>query len=833
MLNSLSGEFIGRSLSVLASGGRFVEIGKRGIWSPAQVAEVRPDVAYHVLALDEWMLSDPVSLGATLRKLMQRVEAGELQPIRPMVFPLTEATTAFRFMQQARHIGKIVLRMPKRLTGVLRPNASYLVTGGLGGLGLLTAQRLAERGARNVVLIGRNAPRDEARRIIAEIEAIGTRIVTMQADVSVADDVARVLEEISRTLPPLRGIVHSAGLLDDGVLLNQTRVRFDNVLAPKVAGAWNLHQQTETVPLDFFVLYSSLGSLLGPAGQGNYAAANAFLDGLAQQRRSRGLPTLAINWGAWNEVGIVATAAACRRTCRAGGDRFGLRAGRAGASLTLGAAQMVVAPSDWSRLASRDRNSFLNRLVDEARSAATHRREAKPTSDLSARLHCGSARGSGPNCWWRTCSGRWRGYSAGTATPCPIAARDFPSLGSTPSWRSSCAIGYRPTLTVRQLSATTVFDHPTVEALAAHLADKLALATPAAVPTRPERIARPDDPIAVVGLSCRFPGGDNPEAFWRLLEQGREAIGEIPRDRWDIDAYYDPDPAAPGKMYVRRGGFLEGIDRFDAAFFGIVPREAVSLDPQQRLLLEVAWEALEHAGLAAERLAGSRTGVFIGICVSDYASVCWRAGQAAVDAYLSTGTALSVAAGRLSYLLGLQGPSLAIDTACSSSLVAVHQACRSLRSGECDRALAGGVNLMLTPATTINFCKARMLAPDGRCKTFDAAADGYVRGEGCGVVVLKRLCDAQRDGDRVLALIRGSAVNQDGRSGGLTVPNGPAQQAVIREAPGRRRRRCRTRSATSRRTAPGTSLGDPIEVQALPRPSAKAGRRTRRCCSAP
>src|SRR6202046_4443941 len=293
-----------------------------------------------------------------------------------------------------------------------------------------------------------------------------------------------------------------------------------------------------------------------------------------------------------------------------------------------------------------------------------------------------------------------------------------------------------------------------------------------------------DGSIAVVGMACRFPGGvDCPQAFWQLLAEGRHAITEIPGDRWNAAEHFDPLEDKPGKMYSCHGGFLDRIDEFDAALFGISRREANGLDPQQRLLLESSWEALERAGLDPTGQTGSRTGVYVGISTSDYLQLGVRRNDLTlIDAYAGTGNAFSVAAGRLSYVYGFQGPSMAWDTACSSSLVSLHLACRSLRSGECDMALAAGVSLILQPDTSISFSKAHMLAADGRCKTFDAAADGYVRGEGCGVVVLKRLRDAQRDGDRVLAVIRGSAVNQDGASSGLTVPNGPAQERVVREA---------------------------------------------------
>jgi acyl transferase domain-containing protein len=292
------------------------------------------------------------------------------------------------------------------------------------------------------------------------------------------------------------------------------------------------------------------------------------------------------------------------------------------------------------------------------------------------------------------------------------------------------------------------------------------------------------EPIAIVGMGCRFPGGaNNPELFWQILKQGVDTIQEVPPERWNADDYYDSNPETPGKMYTRQGGFLDvGVDAFDAEFFGLAPREVVNMDPQQRLLLEVSWEALEQAGYASGKLNGSQTGVFVGITTNDYAQQAMFKETTGIDIYTATGNALNVAAGRLSYNLGLQGPSMAIDTACSSSLVAVHLACQSLRTGECSMALAGGVSLILSPEVTIAMSKLRALAADGCCKTFDAAADGYGRGEGCGIVLLKRLSDAIADDDNILAVIKGSAVNQDGRSSGLTVPNGLAQQAVIRAA---------------------------------------------------
>ncbi|MCP5327332.1 MAG: SDR family NAD(P)-dependent oxidoreductase [Sinobacteraceae bacterium] len=323
------------------------------------------------------------------------------------------------------------------------------------------------------------------------------------------------------------------------------------------------------------------------------------------------------------------------------------------------------------------------------------------------------------------------------------------------------------------------------------------------------------EPIAIVGIGCRFPGdADTPEKYWKLLRDGVDAVTEVPGDRWDIDALYDPDPEAPGKMSTRWGGFIGPVDGFDAHFFGISPREAQSMDPQQRLVLETAWRALEHAGISPPRLEGSRTAVYLGLSAGDYYQLLREAGSRGFDAYTASGTAHSIASGRLSYVLGLRGASVSIDTACSSSMVAIHHAVQSLRQGDCNLALAGGVNLILGPDVTIALSKSHMMAPDGRCKAFDARADGFVRGEGCGILVLKRVSDAQADGDRIIALIRGSAANQDGRSNGLTAPSGPAQEAVLRDALADAR--CEPGDiGFVEAHGTGTSLGDPIELQAL------------------
>ncbi len=371
-------------------------------------------------------------------------------------------------------------------------------------------------------------------------------------------------------------------------------------------------------------------------------------------------------------------------------------------------------------------------------------------------------------------------------------------------------VGELETWIGQSLSPTLAWDYPSIESLSNFLAGE----------TTGERASHESaavaEPIAIIGMGCRFPGARTLDEYWNVMIDRVDAVREIPSDRWNVEEFFDKDADAPGKMVTRWGGFVDGIDQFDPQFFGISPREAARMDPQQRMLLETTWEALENAGLSSEKIAGSKTGVFVGIGGTDYSQIYRRFDNSIeyLDAYCGTGNALSIAANRISYILDLRGPSLSVDTACSSALVAIHYAAQSLRQRDCDVAIAGGVNAILSPEVTIAFSKARMLSPDGRCKTFDADANGYVRGEGCGVVVFKRLADAVRDGDQILAVLRGTAVNQDGKTTGITAPNGPAQKECVRAALDQAGLEARDLTYIEAHGT-GTPLGDPIEVNAL------------------
>lgn len=698
----------------------------------------------------------------------------------------------------------------------VRGDATYLVTGGLGAIGLATAAHLAELGARHIVLTSRRTAAGAAQeRIDALVAQYGCDIRVHSADVADPHDVARLLQTVSAGSPPLAGIVHAAGEIGTTPIAELDDAEIDRVFAGKVWGAWHLMEATADTALDFFVSTSSIASVWGGFGQTAYAAANAFLDGLAWQLRGRGVTAVAVNFGPW--AAGMADAHARDRLEQRGIRALSPTDALAGLTDAVAAptAQTVVARIDWARFLplyqQAGRRGFLADLERELPSAATAATGPAGRSPLVERLSAAPVQQRR-----RLMIDFLRGAVAEVTRVDAGEIREdagFFDIGMD----SLMAVELRQRIEQalgKQIPATLAMDHPRLSDAADYLlGDILGFDDPAARPAQVTVTARSDEPIAVVAVSCRFPGAPNPEAFWDVLAGGVDAIREVPEDRFDIDEFYDPDPDTPGKTYTRFGGFLDGIDEFDPEFFGISPREAVWIEPQQRLMLETVWEGLERAGYSPHALRGSRTGVFVGVAANEYAHLLSAESIDKIEPHFITGNALNAISGRVAFALGFEGPAVAVDTACSSALVAVHQACQALHSGDCDLALAGGVNVLLSPVTVVAASRARMLSPVGRCKTFDASADGYVRSEGCGILVLKRLSDAQRDGDRVCAVIPGSAVNQDGASSGLTVPNGGAQQRLI----GTALARAGVRGADVdylEAHGTGTPLGDPIEVQA-------------------
>src|SRR5579875_2715681 len=734
-----------------------------------------------------------------------------------------------RFVARLHHSA---VPLAQEQLSAFRPVADgcYLITGGLGALGLNLANWLVKHGARHLVLLGRSGassiqPGSKQEQMLAALEQTDAKIDIISTDVSNYEQMAALFAHLKQLEHPLRGIFHLAGVAHLQPSMQIDSKSWRSGLQAKVTGAWLLHQFSLDLDLDCCVFFSSAAATWGMKESAAYATANAFLDILAYYRQTQGKPACSIGWTPWIGEGMTES------KVHGGFASMGIASLEPATALDVLAyiltrkqPQQVVAQADWETFIpiynarrwrplledlARTRASESSLSTSAQQHTALRQRLEQATKDQQHRLLLEVLQEHVQQVLGRTgeqpLAIHQAFFEAGMDSLMAVDLQKHlqKSLGCT-------------------FPTTVIFDYPTIESLVDYLAHhilKLNGSSPAQLPSRARASASTEsaqpEAIAIIGIGCRFPGGANdPESFWRLLQEGRDAVTEVPADRWDIDAYYDPDPDTPGKMSTRWGSFLEHVDLFDAAFFNITPREAISMDPQHRLLLEVSWEALEHAGVVPKDLAGFPMGVFVGLTTTDYAHLLQQADSSQIDAYYATGNTLNAAPGRLSYSLGLRGPAVAVDTACSSSLVAVHLACQSLRTRECDMALAAGVNLILSPTFTINLSKMHMMAADGRCKTFDARANGIVLGEGCGVVVLKRLSDALADGDPILALIRGSAVNQDGHSTGLTAPNLLAQQEVLRQA------------LASARVAPeqigyvethgtGTVLGDPIEVEAL------------------
>ena len=819
VLNSLTGEgFIEASLSCLGADGRFVEIGKRGIWSSDEMSAARPDVAYAVLDVDRLKRVEPEIPGAALRDVMARLSSGSVAPLPRTVWPLAEIRSAMGVMRDARHIGKNVLRMPPLARGALRADRTFLVAGGLGGIGCETACWLAANGARTIVLNGRRAPDPEAEDAIAELRSDGVDVRVELADMTDPAAIDGMLARIRETLPPLGGVVHSVGVLADGVIANQTWDQFEQVLWPKVLGAWHLHRATAADDLDMFVLFSSVTGVVGNPGQANHAAANAFLDQLAAHRRARGLVGQSIAWGAWSGIGEAEEHRERieQQLAYTGSGWITPQQGTEALDRLVrhDVTAPVVTAVDWAVAASHMETPapFFDDLVAEASNRGRRPDRAAPADPLLGRLRdLPAAERHGPLVAFiqQELSAVMR-----LASP-PSPTVSFFDLGMD----SLMAVELRNRLNRAlageiAVSNTAVFDYPDAAGLAAHLAAEFDdTAAPTAHPERRapaarKRAAAADERIAIVGMACRLPGAPDIDAFWQMLEDGADAVsdGRSGAGSW-AGVLGDPDAADP---VLRRGGFVEGIDLFDAKFFRIAPIEARTMDPAQRMLLETSWHALEDAGIDPDGLKGSLTGVYAGVGGSEYRELISSRGQ--IYSYIGTNPAVTV--GRVAFALGLGGPAMPIDMACASSLAAVHQAVAGLQRGEIDMALAGGVNATLSAGITSFLRDMGMLSAGGRCRAFDAGADGFVRAEGCGMLVLKRLSDAEADGDRIWGVVMGSAVNQNGTSAGLLAPNGPAQERVMSEALARAG------------VAPGdvdyleahgvgSEFGDPIELNAV------------------
>lgn len=673
----------------------------------------------------------------------------------------------------------------------LRNDGYYLITGGFGDLGQQWIRFLVGRGAKHIAVLSRQSNGENAKALVTQLAKTGVQLSVHKADVT---DVLAVKRAVDALDPPLAGVIHAAG---------QFTADLSQAAGPKVDGARALDVATQDLELDVMLLVSSAAGTWGAPGWAGYAAANAALDTFAAARNRTGKRTVSVGFGRFSQRGLLPRDEDQRLAAigmRAMPPQAALAA--AWAQTSGGRSHVVVADIDWPVFRTAlegQKPRALFRNMPRAQASVPLTRPALIRSKISA------SDISDPAQTIRVLLAESLGHEN------PEDVREDlgffeQGLDSLSAVRLALALS---THFDTKITAATLFSYPTLPDLTRHLTAQSK--DPVTAVHRAAALAG-NEPIAIIGVSARYPGGINSyDDLKQVIFEGIDAVGEVPDDRWNWDAQ---TVSQDDLKTIQSGGYLDDVDLFDAAFFGITPTEATYMDPQQRLLLEAAWRALEHGGADPAAQSGARTGVFVGLTGSDYAEMARALGPDRLVAQAIMGLPGNTAAGRIAHNLGLRGPAVVTDTACSSSLTAVHLACQAIASGDCDTALAGGVNLILSPTTSLILARAGMLSPTGRCRSFGAQADGFVRAEGCGMVLLKRLSQAKVDGDPILSVIRSSAMNHDGRSSALTAPNGNAQQDVIREA----HRKAGVDAAEFGYVelhGTGTPLGDPVEAEAL------------------
>jgi NADPH:quinone reductase-like Zn-dependent oxidoreductase/3-oxoacyl-(acyl-carrier-protein) synthase len=788
VLNSLSLDFIAASFAALSEGGVFAEIGKRGIWALERHLASAPSTVYCAIALDVDMALEPEWMHGVLRLLAARAGAGAATSLPLQSFDMeAHHELAFRTLQNGLNTGKVVVRIAARTWGC---NGTHVVTGGTSGLGLLTGRWLAQRGASRLVLASRSG--SLVNSTDPEWAAVQASSVSASLERCDTGEAASVKALIAGGRASLCGVWHAAGVLADAVLTKQDAFGLARVHAPKAHGTWSLHAAVATSALDAVALFSSVAALLGGAGQANYSAANACLDALAVSRRAYGVASASVQWGAWAEVGMAARGAASERMAAmeamSGVGRIGLALGLGalGAAVKYGSPSVLcMVPVSWSRFLSQ--GAKVPALLAAFAPAEI---EAGDMSLGTTTATCVISLEVVLELVKRTAGGS-------VDADAPLMEAGVDSLGAVELRNQlQSAAGGQP------LPSTLVFDHPTARQLASVLQPKEPAS--AAVASMPIASLSAGTSVAINGLSALLPLGASSlcMAFF-MAACGRDAIAQVPATRWD--AQTQPALSEPIASRVRHMGFVRGAELVDNVAFAVSPAEAAAMDPCQRLVLEFGYVALHRAHLDRATLSGSLTGVFLGFAGTEFAQIL-GASPAGGSVYAATGSSVSIAAGRLSYTLGLHGPCVTYDTACSAALAACHAGLRAMQLAECKAGLVMGVTLVLALGVGMSFAVAGMTSARGRSHTFDDRADGYVRGEACGGVALGR-------GDGVLEVL-GSAVRQDGRSASLTAPSGLAQQGLLVAALHDAGTSIDA-LALAEAHGTGTALGDPIEAGSL------------------
>jgi len=797
VLNSLSSDFPSASVALLGEAGRFEEIGKRNVWAKHRMhASVGGTVTYDIIAIDSATKQDPAWMQTVLRRLASRAACGVLHGLPMHTFELRrQLEAAFRLLQSGRNVGKVVVRVQTPQERPVSGAFGHMLSGGTGGLGLLTARWLSGHGATTLTLASRSGMLAHGTTTEwAQLAASTAAVFIARCDVSEPTDVSWLMGAV-RVHQRLQGIWHAAGVLADGLFSRLTAAMLRHVYGPKAHAAWSMQRGSAELPLRVCTLFSSVTALMGNGGQANYGAANSCLDALARLRRGAGVTGVSVQWGPWAQLGMASGGGVNARLKAQGLGLIELAQGLAALEAAVGAggpSVVAMMPVSWGRMLGGGSAipAFLSSFALLQRSAAPA--AASTLTVMAASVGLDAV---------MTLVQRTAGGSVDADAPLMSAGLD--SLGAVELRNGlQMAVGEGVTL-----PSTLVFDHPTARQLATFLA----------AAHKPEPLRRPSAAAPVQSadrravelrsMSVLLPGGvDYDGKAWQMAATGSDTVSEVPVRRWQINE--DHPTGDSTELRVRHGGFLLGADRFDHGFFAISVAEASSMDPQQRLLLEQGYLALHGAGMRRDRLEGSLTGVFLGIAADDWPTV-QALSMAGRTVFAATSSRHSVAAGRLSFVLGLQGPCVSYDTACSAALAAGHAALRAVQLRECEVGLLEGVNLMLLPKVSFDFALAGMTSVRGRSHTFDRRADGYARGEACGGVVLQPAADGAG-----VQTVEGAAVRQDGRSASLTAPNGQAQQALLLAALADAGVEA---AALVRMEAhgTGTALGDPIEVGSL------------------
>ncbi|MCL2719395.1 MAG: SDR family NAD(P)-dependent oxidoreductase, partial [Lachnospiraceae bacterium] len=813
VINSFTGEHIKGNFKLLRHNGCFIELGERERISKEDAAKIRPDVKYSDFSLFEIVHERPDEIKTMLDDLYDMFEKEELSVLPYTVFPKENIKDALRYMQKGKHIGKILIDIGGSKDGDRK--GTVIIAGGAGGLGFEVLKYLISKNKYHIAIVGRTEESnlaEEKRQIFKELSG---QVRYFSADAGKYEELESVFNEIQSSMPPVCGLIHSAGIAGNNVIAHESFANIEKIFQGKVYAAWNFHRLTRNMELEFFILFSSVTAVIGSIGVSGYGMANSFLLGLAEYRKQLGLPCLCLNWGPWKETGMLTKLGQTAQNIwlKNGFEAVDTKRGiNILDALIKEEGSISIMPVDWKKWLQQYEGGNTPDLLENIYEINN---KVKKPEVAYANIKDRKAEYLSAEGVYRVLVDILQKVLQKEVSKEKLNKLSFHDMGID----SLMSVEFRNLLNERfghNFSVSVLFSYPDMASLQKYITAEILPAVnikdaDAGQYMNIEENKLKNEPIAIVGIGCKFPGGiESAEDFYRVLAEGVEAVGDIPEERWNFSQY---DDKFKEKIYCKRGAFITDVYDFDPLFFNISPLEAEYMDPQQRIFLEVCWKALEDAGYTQEMIQNHPCGVYAGVVSNDYFGYLDKV-KHKVEAYEVTGNYNSMLSARISYFLNLKGPAITVDTACSSSAAGIHLACKAIQNGDCEVALAGGVTLFLTPRPYRLMCEANMLSASGATYAFDNRADGFIPGEGCGVVVLKPLSKALKDGNQIYGLIRDTGINQDGKSNGITAPSSLAQQELeiaLFEKSGLNPEQITYIEAHGT----GTKLGDPIEIEAL------------------